>query len=115
MAHEQTLRGALLYLCGLTEDAWRDTAVSGSDIDVERAQNLGMVAKELARTYEDVAGGFDSVLDAHGNAYGFASEITREWEQDEKDVNGLSIEMLRCAKLYADVAYKYYAEGGELV
>jgi hypothetical protein len=49
MTYEQTLRGALLQLCGRTSKAWRQAAISGSDMDMERAQRLSIVADELAR------------------------------------------------------------------
>jgi hypothetical protein len=104
MTHEQTLRGALLQLCSRTSKAWRRAAVSGSDPDMEHAQRLSIVADELARTYEDAVGDFDDVLDAHGEAFGLASDVMCEWEWDEIDKNVLCVMMLECSKAYADVA-----------
>ena len=104
MTHADTLKGALIHLCARTSQAWQEAAKNGSDEKMVRAQRLSIVAEELARTYEDVIGDVDEVLDAQANAFGLASDIMCEWEWDEVPKIQISAMMLECAQAYAGVA-----------
>jgi hypothetical protein len=104
MTHADTLKGALIQLCARTSLAWQEAAKNGSDAKMERAQRLSLVAEELARSYEDVIGDVDEVLDAQGNAFSLASDIMGEWAWDEMPKSQISSMMLECAQAYAGVA-----------
>jgi hypothetical protein len=83
MTRAQTLRGALPRLCSQTSKAWKQAAVSGTDIDIERAYRLSSMTDELASTYEDAICDFDDLLKDHSQAFNYASDLTSEWALGE--------------------------------